>query len=147
MIAVLLLILHTLAAAAWFGSMFYSLTVLQPRAKKYFQNDKDFEDFIATMAHGARYKVLAAIALIGITGLLLIPHRAHPPHWWPMMIGKIVILLIATVLFCYGSWVLWPRRIFAAEDDIVRYQRKFRRLGLTLLFLAGLAIVLGLLAH
>ena len=44
---------HALAGAAWFGSMFYSLAVLQPRAKAYFEEDDGrFEEFVATIAGG-----------------------------------------------------------------------------------------------
>jgi len=147
MTSALLSILHTLAAAAWFGSMFYSLTVLHPRAKRYFKNDREFEDFIATLAQGARYKVLSAIGFIALTGVLLIPFRPHPRFWWALILAKILLLLGATFLFSYASWVLWPRRIFASDDEIPLYQRRFRQVGLALLLIVFIAIALGVLAH
>ena len=64
----ILAIAHLLAAAAWFGAMCYSAFILHPRAHWFFSNAADFEAFIATISHGARWKVLAALVLIGLTG-------------------------------------------------------------------------------
>ena len=63
---------HALASAAWFGSMFYSLTVMQPRAERFFESAAEFEEFVAHVAQGARWKVLAAFAFVAATGGLLI---------------------------------------------------------------------------
>ena len=64
-----LTLLHSLAAAAWLGSMFYSLTVLQPRGKAFFGDDAQFEEFIATVipAFQRRFKLVgyAMILLVG----------------------------------------------------------------------------------
>jgi hypothetical protein len=51
-------LVHVLASAAIFGAMFYSITVIQPRARRYFQSPHDFEEFIAVISNGARWKVL-----------------------------------------------------------------------------------------
>lgn len=37
---------HLLASAALFGAMFYSFTLVHPRARKFFANPADFEKFI-----------------------------------------------------------------------------------------------------
>jgi hypothetical protein len=67
-----LLAAHVLAGAAWFGAMLYSLVVLHPRAKSFFRNPAQFEDFIATLAAGARWKVLGGCMFIALTGGILL---------------------------------------------------------------------------
>src|SRR5437667_10519815 len=110
--SLMLAILHVLAGAAWFGAMFYSLTVLQPRAARYFDRPERFEEFIATVSAGARWKVLAAFALVGGSGLgLLLSPRMPPSALWIVLIAvKGVLFVAALALFVYMSWRLWPAR-------------------------------------
>jgi len=146
----LLAIAHALSSAAWFGSMFYSVIVLQPRAKAHFETDHAFEDFAATLAHGARWKVLTAFAFVGITGALLI-FTARPEGrtagWIVLIAAKAVLFFAALAVFCFASWRLWPRRIFASPAELPAIQRQFRLVGFTLLTLVGLAFVLGIVAR
>jgi putative copper export protein len=67
----ILLLIHMLASAAWFGAMFYSLAVLHPRARAFFGDAKRFEEFISHVAAGARWKVLGGCLLIALTGAAL----------------------------------------------------------------------------
>lgn len=143
-------IVHTLAGAAWFGAMFYSLMVLQPKAKAYFENDPKFEDFIATISRGARWKVLSAFAIVLLSGVALILLARPEPMsvWWLTLIAlKTAAFVIALAIFCYASWRLWPARIFATTEEIPAIQQRFRRIGITLLILVGLAMALGVVAH
>jgi uncharacterized membrane protein len=146
----LLAIAHALASAAWFGSMFYSVTVLQPRAKLHFKTDAEFEDFAATLAHGARWKVLTAFALVGITGglLILVVWPEPMTTLWVVLVSiKAILFFAALAVFCYASWWLWPRRIFASPAELPGIQRQFRIVGFTLLTLVGLAFMLGIAAR
>ena len=140
-------IIHALASAAWFGSMFYSFFVLHPRAKKFFANDEEFEQFIATIAQGARWKVLGAFAVVAVSGVLLIvlgrPQPA-PPLWIGCVVAKAVCLLIALAVFCHASWRLWPARIFATPGELPALQRSFRRVAIVLLLLIATASALGI---
>src|SRR4051812_22590887 len=89
-------ILHVLAGSAWFGSMFYSLTVLQPRAKTFFATGLEFEEFIAALAAGARWKVLGAFAIVLLSGVALIPFaQPHSRVWWCLIVTKSLFYLIA----------------------------------------------------
>ena len=97
-----LAIVHTLVAAAWFGAMFYSAFVLHPRARRFFESDRDFEDFIATVSHEARWKVLTALAVTGLTGAALAlvgGPGTRSMSWWPLLGAKTVFLLAAFGLF------------------------------------------------
>jgi len=128
--------------------MFYSLTVLHPRAKGFFQGDRDFEDFIAFVSQGARWKVLGAFALVGLSGIALVPLTAPNDVRWTALVGvKGLLFGVALVVFSYTSWRLWPRRIMAGTEEIPRLQRTFRRVGVTMLLLTGSAFALGILAH
>jgi len=141
---------HVLAGAAWFGAMFYSLVVLHPRARQFFRSDAEFEEFIATLANGARWKMLSGFATIGVSGLVLIPFvRPHSwtRTWIALIAAKSALLLLAVGIFCYVSWWLWPSRIFATPDEIPAIQRKFRRIAIALITIAALPTILGLLAR
>ena len=143
-------LVHALAGAAWFGAMIYSLLVLQPKAAAFFTKPSDFEAFAAHVAHGARWKVLAAFALVAVTGLALIALRWRTPAsplWVAAMIAKAALLLTALAVFGYASWRLWPARVFAADEEVPGFQRAFRRVGIAMIALIGAAFTLGVLAR
>src|SRR5712664_2783567 len=107
---------HVLAGAAWFGAMFYSLLVLHPRARSFFSSSRQFEEFIAHVAAGARWKVLGGAAFVAVSGagLLLLRGAEHASTGRnACAIAKAVLFAIAVSLFCFTSWVLWPARILA----------------------------------
>ena len=146
----LLAIAHALASAAWFGAMFYSLTVMQPRAKQFFATDDDFEEFVATVAQGARWKVFAAFAFVAITGVgLIVVARPEPvtTAWLVIVTVKIVLFMLAVAIFSYASWRLWPRRIFASPAELPAVRRRFRQVGIALLAIAATSFALGILPH
>lgn len=141
---------HVLVAAAWFGAMFYSLTVLHPRAALIFKKNEDFEAFITTLSDGARWKVLGACFLIAVSGigLAIINWRSPVPSIWLVLVGlKFALFLVALAFFSYTSWQLWPARVFAATEDIPTFQRKFRLIGWSLIVLVGVNIALGVAIH
>jgi uncharacterized membrane protein len=146
----LLAITHVLAGAAWLGAMFYSFFLLQPRAQAYFAKPAEFEDFIATVSHGARWKVIFGLAVIGGTGLGLVLLRwpgAEPSVWLGLLGLKVVLFGAAVGLFIYVSWRFWPARVLALPEEIPYFQRLSRRLGFTMMTLGALAMALGVLAH
>jgi putative copper export protein len=141
-----LLSIHVLASAAWFGAMLYSLVVLHPRARAFFGDAKRFEEFIAFIAAGARWKVLGGCLLIGLTGaaLMFFPSEQHRSTAWQICIAvKTILLLAAMGIFCFASWKLWPARILCSPEEIPKFQRQFRIVAVTLLVLVGMAMVLG----
>jgi uncharacterized membrane protein len=141
-------VIHVLAGAAWFGSMFYSLVVLHPQAHRYFARETEFEAFIATVSQGARWKVLGAMGLIAATGACLVlvrwPQLASPR--WLLLVGAKGMLFVAALcLFVHTSWRLWPARLFASPDEVPRFQRAFRRVAIAMNTLAALSLALGVL--
>ena len=145
----ILLAAHVLAGAAWFGAMLYSLTVLHPRARAYFGNARQFEDFIAFTAARIRWKVLGGAGFIAFTGLglLLCPATGQPPPGKSLcLLVKSILFVAAVGLFCFTSWVLWPARTLASTEEIPGFQRKFRIIAVTLLALVGASMVLGVLS-
>jgi len=138
---------HVLASAAWFGAMFYSFTVLQPRAKAYFRDTSRFEDFVAFVAAGARWKVLGGVAFIAVTGCLLLLYREAPTSSWGYLIAtKGLLLCLAIAIFAYASWWLWPQRLFASEREAPIFQRRFTAVALSLIIIVGLCFVLSIFA-
>lgn len=140
---------HTLAGAAWFGAMVYSLMVLHPRARSFFSSSRQFEEFIAHIAAGARWKVLSGAGFIALTGigLLLLPGSDHPSTGRNYcVIAKAALFVIVVSLFCFASWRLWPARILASDEEVPKFQRSFRRIAVTLIMLVGASMVLGVLS-
>lgn len=145
----LLSVIHALAGAAWFGTIFYSFFVLHPRAQIFFTRPTDFEAFIATVSQGARWKVLAAMAIMAATGLglLLLPRTEPLPQVAIVIAGiKICLLLAAFILFVHVSWRLWPARVLALPEEIPHFQRAFRRVAAVMLALVGASLALGVLS-
>jgi uncharacterized membrane protein len=143
-------IMHVLAGSVWMGAMMYSLFVLHPQGRRYFQSETEFEAFITAVSGGARGKVLVALLAIAVSGLILVLVRWPRPASgiWLVLVGmKVVLFTAALCLFVYTSWRLWPARLFAAPADIPQFQRLFRRVGLTMISLAALSMVLGVLLH
>jgi hypothetical protein len=145
-----LAIVHALAGATWLGAMVYSFVVLHPHARRYFEQETEFEAFIAAISHGARWPVLLALALLGGTGGGLVAlSRPQPPAplWMALIAGKGVALAAALSLFLYTSWRLWPARIFAPPDEVRRFQRTFHRVAITMITLASFSTACGVLLH
>ena len=146
----LLAVIHALVGAVWLGSMAFSLFHMQPRARAYFESQSDLEAFFATMGHGARWKVLLALGVLAVTGFGLAVLRWPRPAsaaWLALVGAKVVLFTAALGLFVHISWRLWPARLFASPQELPRLNVAFRRAGLTILVLAGLSTVLGILLH
>ncbi len=144
-----LAVCHALAGAVWLGAMVYTCFVLNPRAHTYFRSDKDFESFILTVSHGARWLVICALASMAATGgALMALHGPSPrPSWLLLMALKIGLFCAATVLFWYVSWRLWPARVFATVEEAPAFQKTFSRWARVMIAIASSAMVLGVLAH
>jgi len=144
----ILVSIHLLAGAAWFGAMIYSLMVLHPRAKRFFdEDDEQFEALIATVSQGARWKVLAVLGVIGGSGAALIPFAVWHRGLGALLIVKTALLIAAVGIFCYASWRLWPVRIFALPGETEAIRGRFRMVAITLIGIAAAAMVLGVWAH
>jgi len=143
-------ITHVLVAAAWFGAMVYSMTVLHPRASLFFKKNGDVEALLITLSDGARWKVLGACVLIAVSGvgLAITSWPSAVPATWLVLIGaKLALFLMAVALFGYTSWRLWPARVFATTEEIPVFRRKFRLIAWSLIVFVGLAMALGVAAR
>jgi len=142
-------ILHALAAGAWFGSLYFSYAFLYPRAARFFESSRRFEEFVATINFRQRYWIIAGFTLIALSGIGLAaaPTLVLSPAARSLLIAKAGLFVASFALFGYTSWVLWPRRLFAGSADLARIQRQFRTIGITQLTLATLMMALGVLLH
>jgi hypothetical protein len=147
----LLVLAHAGIAAIWLGAMAYSLLVVQPRAERFLGDPQRYEEFAATLAAGARWKVLGMMAALGLTGAWLAwlgaAGEPAPSSWWiTLVVTKGVLLVASLVLFWFVSWRLWPWRLFALPDELPAIRRRFRLVAVALTATVAANFVLGILA-
>ena len=149
LIRALILGVHVLGGGVWIGAMAFSVFVLHPRAERFFSGGSAFEDFIFTVVHGARWKVVAGIVGIVASGVALAvaigPGTVDP--WSGIVAAKVGLLVISLALFVYVSWVLWPLRVFASADELPAVRRRFWWVGVVMIGCNALNMGLGILAH
>lgn len=139
---------HLLLAAIWLGAMAYSIGVVQPKLLAYFGSPTVAEEPATFVAAGARWKVVGVIGALAVTGAALVVLRDDRPLWWWVVVGaKVALLAVASVVFWYVSWRMWPRRVFALPAEVPAHQAAFRRVGWLLLTIVGAATVLGVAAR
>jgi hypothetical protein len=146
-----LVLIHVGVAAVWLGSMTYSLLVVQPRAERFLADPRRYEEFAATLAAGARWKVLGMMAALALCGgglvWLAVAGEPRPTAWWTaLIVAKAALLTAALGLFWYVSWRLWPRRLFALPEELPSLKRRFHVVALALTATVTAAFTLGILA-
>ena len=144
---VLLALTHTGVGAVWLGAMVYSLGVVQPRVGRLFGDPAKAEDVYRELAAGNRWRVVAMIVLLGLSGAgLVVTAGDRGAAWWVLVAAKVVLLLAAAALFRWVSWRGWPMRIFALPDELPGLQARFRRVAVLMTGLVAVAFALGVLA-
>ncbi|MDC0674201.1 hypothetical protein [Nannocystis radixulma] len=139
---------HVLGGGVWIGAMVFSVFILHPRAERFFTRATEFEDFIFSVVHGARYKVLAGIAAIVASGVALaLAYRDTAAPWSWLVAVKVALLLISLALFLHVSFTLWPRRVFAREDELPAVRRRFWWIGVVMIVCNTANMGLGVLAR
>jgi Flp pilus assembly protein TadB len=139
---ILLALVHAGVGAVWLGSMAYSLFVVQPRVGRVLAAGPA-EDVYRELAAGNRWRVVALIAALGVSGLALIPLTHHTGIWWALLTIKFALLVLATAVFWWVSWRGWPQRVFALPDELPALQRRFRRVAIVMFGLVGIGFALG----
>jgi hypothetical protein len=136
-------LVHGGAGALWLGAMTYSLVVVQPRLGRLLGGDVHrIEDAHRELAHGNRWPVIGIIALLWVSGLVLML-RGGSGLWWLAVAFKALLLLGASGLFWWVSWRAWPRRVFALPAELPALQRRFRLAALLMLTLVAVAYAVG----
>ncbi len=144
---------HVLGGGVWIGAMAFSVFVLHPRAERFFAGGSSFEDFIFTVVHGARWKVVAGIVGIVVSGIALTLQIAPSMSdatsgaWTGLVIAKVALLGLSLALFCHVSWVLWPLRVFASAEELPAVRRRFWWVGVVMIGANAINMGLGILAH
>lgn len=140
--------IHVLGGGVWIGAMVFSVFILHPRAERFFSRASEFEDFIFSVVHGARYKVLAGIVAIVVSGVALaLAHLDTGAAWSWLVAAKVVLLLVSLALFLHVTFTLWPRRVFAREDELPAVRRQFWWIGVVMIVCNAANMGLGLLAR
>jgi hypothetical protein len=147
-----LLGVHVLGGGVWVGAMVFSIFILQPRAEQFFRREADFEDFIFSVVHGARWKVFSGIVAILLSGIGLAVWPGHAivgdsAAWQGLFAAKVVAFVLGAGLFVYVSWILWPRRTFATAEELPGIKRLFFRVGAVMVIANALNMLLGIAAH
>lgn len=132
-----LVLVHAGVAALWLGSMAYSLFTVQPKLAAMVGRD-DTEDAQRVLAHGNRWRVVALITVLWVTGIALAVREPSAAA-----AAQAALLAAATALFWWISWRAWPRRVFALPAEIPALQRRFRAVALAMFALVGAAFVVS----
>jgi putative copper export protein len=135
-------IVHLVVAAAWVGSMAYSLIVVQPKVAAFFTDDVRREEFLTVLAQGNRWRVvgLIIVLLLSGTGVVLTAPSAAAVGFGVALALEVV----AAVIFVEVSWRHWPARVFALSQEIPGFQRALRVRARCMLGLVGLAFLVAL---
>src|ERR1700730_3452354 len=110
-----LMLLHALAGAAWFGSSFSGIFVLYPRVDRHFDKIAERERLLMALSHGARWHMIAAMSLVGLSGLGLffMPRSEMTASCLTLIGAKAGLMIASAILFWRVSWHWWPARLFA----------------------------------
>jgi hypothetical protein len=151
---VFLAVVHLALAATWVGAMLYSLNVVQPKVARFFgdnarreeharrEDDERREEFVTTLAHGNRWRVVALIVALLLTavGVVLTARRTAAIGY-----GVAVVLYLAAAgIFGNVSWRHWPARVFALPDELPGYRRRLAYQAWAMLGLVGAAFLVAL---
>jgi hypothetical protein len=140
-------LIHIGIGAVWLGSMVYSLGVVQPRIGRLFGDPAKAEDVYSELAAGNRWRVVAMIVFLGLSGAALILDRSdRTAFWWVLIAAKMALLIAAAGCFWWVSWRGWPARVFALPAELPALHRRFRRVAVVMTALVGAAFVLGVVA-
>ena len=103
----LLLWMHGLSGAAWFGAIFYKTFIIDAKAFSYFPHASDYERFSTHLAHGMRYLVIAGLVVCGASGfaLAIVKWNSIGDVQFALLAAKVLVWVAAAVLFTYVSWV------------------------------------------
>jgi Flp pilus assembly protein TadB len=142
---VILEAVYLLPAAIWTGAMTYSLSVVQPRTARFFTVDEQREEFLTTLAHGNRWRVLAMAATLIASAAAIMLRQP-----WPgarVVYGVALVLdVAATTVFVYVSWRHWPARVFALSEELPAFRRRLLICARTIWLCVGFGFVLTLVA-
>ena len=106
---------HVLGGGIWVGVMVFSIFVLHPRAEQYFSRDADFEDFIFTVVHGARWKVFSGIVAILASGIGLAVWPGHALAMEPLWLGLFALKLFLELGISQATFALLLLQLFKIQ--------------------------------
>jgi hypothetical protein len=141
-LTVIFAVVHLTVAATWLGSMAYSLNVVQPKVARFFADDQRHEEFLLTLAHGNRWRV---VALIGTLLLTAAGVTATAPRTAAIGYGVVLgLYAVAALIFVNVSWRHWPARVFALPAELPGFRRSLTRQAWAMLGLVGTAYLTAL---
>ena len=133
---------HLTVAAVWLGSMTYSLSVVQPKATRFFSDDRQREEFLTTLAQGNRWKVIGLICALVVTAIAVIV--TAPPGVAYAYAVALGLYVIAAAVFADVSWRHWPARIFARPEELPGFRGQLQVRARTMLVLVAAAFLIAL---
>lgn len=142
--SVVFAIVHLGVGAAWFGSMTYSLFVVQPAVAKFFQETTRREEFLVALAQGNRWRVVGLVAALLLSGLGVVATAQGVVRVGFLV--AVVLEAVAAAIFVEVSWRHWPARVFATAEELPAYQRALRVRATAMIGLVGIAFALALVA-
>jgi hypothetical protein len=149
-VGLLLRLLHLWVWALYCGGLTYIYFSFVPGVRRWLTSDQRDEELALATADGLRWWIFGAILTADATdgGLVLVRAATPAPWLWWAIVGIKTALFLATLaLYAYVSYVMWPRRIFAAAEDRPAVRRRFLRVAWLLIALLTSQLLLGAAAH
>lgn len=134
---------HLVLAAIWMGSMIYSLIVVQPKVAAFFTDDEEREVFLAALANGNRWRVVALAGALTDSGAVVVAGADSTP----VRVGysaALILYLAAVAVFIDVSWRHWPARVFALAHERAGFRKALKRRAWTMAALVGTGFVVTL---
>ena len=144
---------HVLAAAIWVGGLItlWALTMHLRRRLP----DETYRKILEHLGQGFRPWAWGALGLLFLSGWLLAQARGMPPWifgsagaaasaWGKWLQIKVALVLAVALLTTLHDRIQGPRALRTAEQ-LARYRRTHRFVGLGLLLLSLVALILGVL--
>jgi uncharacterized membrane protein len=140
----LLSFVHVATTIGWLGGVFFILVYVHPATAEYFEDHRERDTFLTTLADGARWHVLAAFAAIGASGVGIVAlHGGYDGGDVALLAVKVIALALATAVFCFETFYLWPRRVFATLAELPAAMARFRQLAFVLFGCGSVGVILG----
>lgn len=144
-----LMLSHVFAVISWLGAMYFNLVLIFPGYRRATDSIDAEKHLYQVQGTRAGYWLYAFIGITAVTGLLMVATRSGSASWQdPSLLDQrylIKTLLLVLMAGCHlvGSYVIWPRIMFALGDEARAPLNAYKLTMLVSATLGSLLVVLS----